>query len=111
MLSWVLAGSLPVALTLVAVTAVLEGPVMASVFTVRQQRTPSGLQAQVMGTLGSVQIAAFSLGTALGGPVVVALGPQSSILVAASTILSAGAIGVAVRAGIRDRVAHAGSGA
>jgi MFS family permease len=111
MLSWVLAGSLPVALTLVAVTAVLEGPVMASVFTVRQQRTPSGLQAQVMGTLGSVQIAAFSLGTALGGPVVVALGPQSSILVAASTILSAGAIGVAVRARIRDRVAHAGSGA
>jgi MFS family permease len=106
MLTWLLADSLPVALTLVALTAVLEGPVMASVFTVRQQRTPTSLQAQVMGTLGSVQIAAFSVGTALGGPVVVALGSRSSILVAACTILAAGAIGLAVRATIRDRVAH-----
>src|SRR3954447_5948936 len=74
MFTWLLAGSLPVALTLVALTAVAEGPVMAAVFTVRQRRTPAGLQAQVMGTLGSVQIAAFSIGTAVGGPLVVALG-------------------------------------
>jgi hypothetical protein len=75
---------------------------MASVFTLRQQRTPSSLQAQVMGTLGSVSIAAFSIGTAIGGPVVVALGPRSSILAAACTILAAGAIGAAARAAIRD---------
>jgi hypothetical protein len=79
---------------------------MASVFTLRQQRTPSGLQAQVMGTLGSVQIAAFSVGTALGGPVVVGLGPRSSILLAACTILSAGAIGAGVRAAVRDPAAR-----
>jgi MFS family permease len=102
MLTWLIAGSLPVALVLVALTAVLEGPVMASVFSLRQQRTPSGLQAQVVGTLGSVQIAAFSVGTAIGGPMVVALGPRSSILVAACTILLAGAIGAAVRAAIPD---------
>jgi hypothetical protein len=95
-----------VALTLVALTAVLEGPVMASVFSVRQQRTPGDLQAQVMGTLGSVQIAAFSIGTALGGPVVVALGPRASILAAACSILLAGAIGAAVRAAIRDPAAR-----
>jgi hypothetical protein len=55
-----------------------------------------------VGTLGSVQIAAFSVGTAIGGPMVVALGPRSSIVVAACTILLAGAIGAAVRARIRD---------
>jgi predicted MFS family arabinose efflux permease len=106
MLTWLLAGSLLVALTLVVLTAVLEGPVMASVFSVRQQRTPGDLQAQVMGTLGSVQIAAFSIGTAIGGPVVVALGPRASILAAACTILSAGAIGAAVRAAIRHPAAR-----
>jgi hypothetical protein len=106
MLTWLIAGSLPVALTLVALTAVLEGPVMASVFTLRQQRTPSSLQAQVMGTLGSVQIAAFSIGTAIGGPLVVGLGPRSSIVAAACTILLSGAIGAAVRATVRDRAAH-----
>src|SRR3954454_5296300 len=106
MVTWLLAGSLWVALTLGALPAVLEGPVMASVFSVRQRRTPPGLQAQVMGTLGSVQIAAFSVGTALGGPVVVALGPRTSILVAACTILSAGAIGAAVRATIQDPAVH-----
>jgi MFS family permease len=106
MLTWLLAGSLPVALTVVALTAVLEGPVMASVFTVRQQRTPAGLQAQVMGTLGSVQIAAFSIGTALGGPLVVALGPRSSILLAAGTIMAAGAIGAAARAVVREPAAR-----
>jgi MFS family permease len=106
MLTWLLAGSLPVALALVCATAVLEGPVMAAVFTVRQQRTPSGLQAQVMGTLGSVQIGAFALGTALGGPIVEGFGPRSSILLAACTILVSGVIGAAVRAAVRDPVAH-----
>jgi MFS family permease len=106
MLTWLLAGSLPLALTLVSLTAILEGPVMASVFTVRQQRTPPGLQAQVMGTLGSVQIAAFSVGTAIGGPIVQALGPRSSIALSAVTILAAGAIGAAVRAAVREPAAH-----
>jgi hypothetical protein len=100
MFTWLLAGSLAVALALVALTAVLEGPVMASVFTVRQQRTPSSLQAQVMGTLGSVQIAAFSIGSAVGGPLVVALGAHTSIFIAASTILGSAAIGTVVRAAV-----------
>jgi MFS family permease len=103
MLTWLLAGSLPLALALVVLTAVVEGPVMASVFTVRQRRTPGSLQAQVMGTLGSLQIAAFSVGAAVGGPVVEALGPRSSILAAACAILGAGVIGAAVRATVRDR--------
>jgi MFS family permease len=106
MLTWTLAGSLPVALVLVAATAVLEGPVMAAVFTIRQQRTPSGLQAQVMGTLGSVQIGAFALGSALGGLIVESLGPRSSIVLAGGTILAAGLIGALTLAAVRERVAH-----
>jgi MFS family permease len=98
MLTWRLAGSLPVALALVGLTAVVEGPVMAAVFSLRQQRTPSELQAQVMGTLGSVQIAAFSLGSAIGGPLVVALGPRTTIVVVAAAILAAAATGAVARA-------------
>jgi MFS family permease len=98
MLTWRLAGSLPVALVLVGLTAVVEGPVMAAVFSLRQQLTPRELQAQVMGTLGSVQIAAFSIGSAIGGPAVVGLGPRTTIVVVAAAILAAAATGAAVRA-------------
>jgi predicted MFS family arabinose efflux permease len=98
MLTWRLAGSLPVALALVGLTAVVEGPVMAAVFSLRQQLTPSDLQAQVTGTLGSVQIASFSIGSAIGGPVVVALDPHTTILIVAGAILAAAVMGAAVRA-------------
>jgi hypothetical protein len=71
---------------------------MAAVFSLRQQLTPRELQAQVMGTLGSVQIAAFSIGSAIGGPAVVGLGPRTTIVVVAAAILAAAATGAAVRA-------------
>jgi MFS family permease len=103
MLTWTLASSLPVALVLVFLTALVEGPVMSATFSLRQQRTPPGLQAQVMGTLGSVQIAAFSIGSALGGPLVVAAGPRTVIAIVAGAILAAAATGVAVLAAVRAR--------
>src|SRR3954449_12813465 len=102
MLTWEAAASLPVALVLVLLTAVVEGPAMASVFSIRQQRTPPGLQAQVMGTLGSVQIGAFSVGSALGGPLVVAFGPRVCIVIVGTAIIAAGALAGLVRASIRD---------
>jgi hypothetical protein len=102
MLTWELAGSLPVALVLVTLTAVIEGPMIAAVFSLRQQRTPPGLQAQVMGTLGSAQIGAFAIGSAIGGPLVVASGPRTSIVIVGTAVVLAGAIGAALRAGIRD---------
>lgn len=103
MLTWTLASSLPVALVLVWLTALVEGPVISATFSLRQQRTPPSLQAQVMGTLGSVQIAAFSLGSALGGPLVVAAGPQTVIAIVAGAILLAAATGAAVLAAARAR--------
>ncbi|HYZ29609.1 MAG TPA: MFS transporter [Thermoleophilaceae bacterium] len=102
MLTWELAGSLPVALVLVVLTAVVEGPAMAAVFSIRQQRTPPGLQAQVMGTLGSIQIGAFAIGSAIGGPLVAGFGPRVCIVIVGAAIVLAGAISAAVRATVRD---------
>ena len=98
MLSWTLAAALAVALVLVFLTALIEGPTMAAVFSVRQQRTPVNLQAQVMGTLGSIQIAAFSVGSAVGGPLVENTSPRTSILVVGTVIVLAAVTGAAVRA-------------
>jgi MFS family permease len=106
MLTWTLAASLAVALVLVVLTALVEGPAVAAVFSVRQQRTPAGLQAQVMGTLGSVQVGAFAVGSAIGGPLVVALGPRTSIVIVGSAIVAAGAIGGALRVRTRDPAAR-----
>ena len=106
MLTWDLASSLPVALVLVVLTAVVEGPAMAAVFSIRQQRTPPGLQAQVMGTLGSMQIGAFAVGSALGGPLVEAFGPRTCILIVGCAVVIAGAIAAALRAGIRAPAAR-----
>jgi MFS family permease len=102
MLTWVLAGSLAVALVLVTLTAVIEGPSLAAVFSLRQQRTPPALIAQVNGTLGRLQIGAFAIGSAIGGPLVVALGPRTCIVSVGAAIVIAGAIGAAIRAAIRD---------
>jgi MFS family permease len=102
MLTWVAAGSLAGALVLVLLTAVVEGPAVAAVFSVRQQRTPPGMQAQVMGTLGSVQVGAF----AIGGPLVVAFGPRVCIVIVGSAIVAAGVIAALVRTRVPDRAAH-----
>jgi predicted MFS family arabinose efflux permease len=106
MLTWEAAGSLAVALPLVFATALVEGPAMAAVFSVRQQRTPGNLQAQVMGTLGSVQIGAFALGSAAGGPLVVALGPRVCIVVVGWTVIAAGVIAALLRIQVRDPARH-----
>jgi MFS family permease len=106
MVTWEMAGSLPVAVVLVVLTAVVEGPAMASVFSVRQQRTPPTLQAQVQGTLGSIQIGAFALGSAAGGPLVVALGPRTCIVIVGTAIVAGGATAAALRTRIRDPAAR-----
>jgi predicted MFS family arabinose efflux permease len=106
MLTWEAASSLPVAVALVLLTAVIEGPTISAVFTLRQQRTPAGIQAQVMGTLGSLQIGAFAIGSAIGGPLVVALGPRVCIVVVASAIVLAGLTAAALRARIPNPAAR-----
>jgi predicted MFS family arabinose efflux permease len=103
MLAWPLAPSLPVALVLVAVAAVADGPALSATFAVRQKRTPAALQSQVMTTLGGLKIGAFSVGAALAGPLVEALGPRTAIAALAATQLAGTAVGLAMRAqGLRS---------
>ena len=103
MLTWTLAGSLPVALVLVFVTAIIEGPAIASGLTLRQQRTPPALLAQVLGTLTSFQIGMFAIGSAIGGPLVVAQGPQNCILIVGAAVFAAAVIAVGIRAALPER--------
>lgn len=97
MLTWPLAGSLAVALLLVASSTFLEGPALAADLGVRQQRTPPGLLTQVQTLVGGVKIAAFSLGSAVAGPVVESLGPQTTILLVGFGIAAAAALGASLR--------------
>ena len=97
MLTWVLADSLLVGLALVVLPAIIEGPAVAATFTLRQQRTPPALQAQVMGTLGSLAVGAFAIGSAIGGPLVVAFGPRTCIATVAGFVIVAGVAGAAAR--------------
>jgi predicted MFS family arabinose efflux permease len=96
MFTWPLASSLPVALMLVAVGAVSEGPALAATFAVRQQRTPRNLQGGVMTTLGSMKVGAFALGAGVAGPIVGALGPSDTMLVVAGVQVFAVAVGFAM---------------
>jgi MFS family permease len=105
MLTWGLADSLVVALILLTATALIEGPAITSALTLRQQRTPIRLLAQVQATLTSLQVTAFAIGAAIGGPLVVALGPRTSIVVVASAVALAGISALAIRAALPDRAA------
>jgi predicted MFS family arabinose efflux permease len=98
MLTWPLVSSLVPALVIVALAAVTEGPALAATFAIRQRRTPRRLQAQVMTTLGSMKIGAFSLGAAISGPLTQSLGPRTVIALAAVVQLVAVGSGLALRA-------------
>ena len=111
MLTWPLAASLPVALLLVGVAAVPEGPAFAATFSVRQQRTPTALLAHVMSTISSLKVGCFSLGAALGGPLAEAVGPRMVLLIVAGVQLTGVVIGLAMRVAVVSPAAGAGRSA
>jgi MFS family permease len=78
-LLWPLASSLPLALALVTLTGLLEGPALAAYFTVRQRFTPVQLRGQVFSTVGSVTLAGMAIGSALAGPVHAVLGTNATL--------------------------------
>ena len=78
---WPLAASLPLALVLVTITGVLEGPALAAFFTVRQRFTPPQHRAQVFSTTGSMTLAGMAIGSAAAGPVHAALGTDATLWV------------------------------
>jgi MFS family permease len=66
-LLWPLAGTLLAGFLLITLTGVLEGPAYSGTIALRQRHVPAAVRGQVFNTLGSLGLAAVSLGEVLGG--------------------------------------------
>ena len=94
MLSWPLASSVPVALALIALGGLVDGPGLSAQFAARQRWTPSEMLGQIFTTAASMKVGAFAIGAAVAGPAVVALGAPGTIVLAASLQIAAVALGL-----------------
>ena len=98
MLTWPAAHSLPVAMVLIGLGGLADGPALASTFAVRQQNTPERLYGQVMTTAVGVKIGMLALGAGSAGILLETLDPASVLLIAALIQLVAVCVGwVAMR--------------
>ena len=107
-LAWPLAPSFPVALVLVALAGVVEGPSFAATFATRQRWSPPALRGQIFTTAASLKLGAFAVGSALAGPAVFRAGVAGTLVAVGAVQLLAVALGHATgargsAAGIADR--------
>ena len=93
MLTWPLAHTLPVAMVLIALGGLADGPALAATFAVRQRHTPRRLYGQVMTTAVGVKIGMLALGAGSAGILLETLDPASVILIAAVIQLVAVCVG------------------
>ena len=107
MLTWPLAGSLPVLMLLIAAAGLADGPALAAQFAVRQQVVPPSLYGQVFTTAAGLKVGSFAMGAALAGPVATGLGSAEAMLVAAAAQVTAAVVGVTL---MRMPAAGAASG-
>jgi predicted MFS family arabinose efflux permease len=84
---------------------VIWGPWLSLSMAVLQDASPPGALAQVIAARSSLLILASPLGTALGGPIVAALGARGTLLASAVTTIALGLITTAVLARARARKA------
>jgi DHA3 family macrolide efflux protein-like MFS transporter len=76
--------------------AVIWGPWMSLSMAVLQDASPPGALAQVIAARSSLLILAAPLGTALGGPIVAALGARGTLLTSAVATIALGLVATAV---------------
>ena len=95
-LSWPLAESLPVALVLVAIASVADGPGLAATFAVRQDWAPRDLQGQIFTTAAGLKVGSFALGAAVAGPLVTGIGSAGALIASAGTSFAGAAVGWAL---------------
>ena len=88
-----LAGSLPVAIVLLAVASLADGPGLSATFAVRQDWVPVDLQGQVFTTAAGMKVGCFALGSSLAGPLVTGIGSAGTLLAAAGVNFLAAAAG------------------
>jgi MFS family permease len=98
-LAWPLAPSFPVALVLVALAGVAEGPSFAATFATRQRWSPPALRGQIFTTAASLKLGAFAIGSALAAPTVVGGGVGGTLVAVGAIQLLAVALGRASGAG------------
>ena len=98
-LAWPLAPSFPVALVLVALAGVVEGPSFAATFATRQRWSPPALRGQIFTTAASLKLGAFAIGAALAAPTVARGGVGGTLVAVGAIQLLAVAIGRASGAG------------
>jgi MFS family permease len=96
MLPLPLAGSLPVALALVVVASIADGPGLAATFAVRQDWAPRDLQGQIFTTAGGLKVGSFALGAAVAGPLVTGIGSSGAIFASAATCFVGAGVGWAL---------------
>jgi predicted MFS family arabinose efflux permease len=105
MLSWPLAGALPVFLVLVALAALVDGPALAAQFGTRQVHVPPSLYGQVFTTAVGLKVGSFALGAALGGVIATGLGSAETIVIAATLQMAGAVVGLTLARlpGLPDR--------
>lgn len=92
------ASTLPLALVVIFVAGVLEGPVLASTLTVRELHSPDWMRTQVVTTAASLKFGAYAAGSALAGWLVAAHGPRTGLLMVAAFQVVGIALGLLARA-------------
>ena len=96
--AWPLAPSFPVALALVGLAGLVEGPAFAATFATRQRWSPPPLRGQIFTTAASLKIGAFAVGAALAGPTLDRAGVGGTLLTVAAVQVLAVALGLATGA-------------
>jgi predicted MFS family arabinose efflux permease len=98
--AWPLAPSFGIALGLVAVAGMVEGPAFAATFATRQRWSPPALRGQIFTTAASLKLGMFAIGSALAGTALGVAG-VGGILVAAGAVQLLGVI-LGFASGARD---------
>jgi MFS family permease len=91
--AWPLAPAFPVALALVALGGLVEGPAFAATFATRQRWSPPALRGQIFTTAASLKLGAFAVGSALAGPVLDLAGDGGTLVAVGAVQLAAVALG------------------
>src|SRR5262245_57825121 len=94
MLPFGLGASAVVSLAGFALTGLIWSPHMSTSMALFQGSTPVAKLPEVLAANGAIIVMAVPLGTMLGGPVVTALGPRTTLLLCATTTI---AVGLAAR--------------
>jgi predicted MFS family arabinose efflux permease len=89
---WPLAGSVAVALAMIFLTGVLDGPGLVGLISIRQRLAPPHLRAQIFSTANSLHSAVTAAGAAGAGLFQRAFGTDATLLAWAALIGIAGLI-------------------